>query len=319
MGLFGNIIGGVKKVIATNPVTKAIGNSKVTQGFTTIVQHPIQSVTSIGKSPSSSQSFSNVVKKTINEPLGGQIINVVKTTVTTGAAIVGGAAIGTARLAAGGTALLKGAGNTIASNPIKSAIIAPVLTGAIINNPVGVVKTGAKTSEALLDFGTLISNPTTSNIKNFVTEHPVATGVGGAAALFVGAKTLPSGLAYLIGKDSGAPQQSKLPADYKKTLYDSKVSPVPTPIPIPPIIKEKIPKENPINSETPTIVTPTPTAAVPLSAAPTPIKKAKKKRKKKKKAKKKTYKKKKKKKTYKKKKRKTIKRRKPKKKHGRKR
>lgn len=133
--------------------------------------------------------------------LSGQISNVVKTvgTTATAAAIIvgGGAAAGSASAKTiGGKAISVGAKTlpklipkTLGGKAI-AAVAVPVGVTALIKNPGGAANTVGKAVEAQIDLGSIIADPSKEGAIEFLKEHPVTTGVvGAAAALAVGKAT----------------------------------------------------------------------------------------------------------------------------------
>lgn len=288
MGLLDSFKSAANSFLNTNPVGQAI---KTTLNFTTAATaHPIQAVQAVA-----SGTVSTFENKFYSQPLSKQITQIVTTTGTAAAALVGGSALASSAKAgtlvpavvsaAKAKPLVTAAAAIIAPGVIASAITNPKTQSAIINAP-----------SAATNFGTnlvnLATNPSIQNVKTTFQENPILTGItGAAAAIATGAATAPVISTIL--------NTSAVKANTKATESSSSN----------PIIS--IPKGESISSSpTPvTIVnqipaTPTTTSSSTLSPTATPKKKASKPKKKaKKKVKKKA-----------KKKKKTIKRRKTKKK-----
>jgi len=75
-----------------------------------------------------------------------------------------------------------------------AAVAAPVIIGAVINQPAKIAEAVVKTPSALVNVGGNIANlaadPSIENIKTLVKENPVIVGGAAAAAAIVGAKTI---------------------------------------------------------------------------------------------------------------------------------
>lgn len=93
-------------------------------------------------------------------------------------------------------------GKTIASNPVKTALIAPVAVSAIISNPIGATKSAGKIIDAQVDLGKAISNPSLASAKEFISDHPIATAATAVAAGLVVTKAVAPLVSAAITRDA---------------------------------------------------------------------------------------------------------------------
>jgi hypothetical protein len=165
----------------------AIGNTllNATKTFETVVQHPIESIKTIGNQTA----FNNLSQKTNSAPLINQIGNILLSTGTAAAAVVaGGAALGSTTARAIGTSVVGAATKLVPSTTkgkIAAAVIAPVVASAVISNPGGALSTVSKTVNAQIDLGKTIANPSLNAAEQYLKEHPGASVALGAGALAV--------------------------------------------------------------------------------------------------------------------------------------
>lgn len=153
------------------------------ESFETIVQHPIQSIKTIGNGAA----FNELSQKTNSAPLGQQIGNILLSTGTAAAATV---AVGAVAGSATATAIASRAATLVPATTkgkIAAAVIAPIAVGAIANNPIKAASAVANTATGLVNFGgnaaELAANPTLENAKTLVKENPVITALAGAGAI----------------------------------------------------------------------------------------------------------------------------------------
>jgi hypothetical protein len=151
------------------------------KSFETIVQHPIQSIGTIGNQ----QKFNALSEKTNNAPLLNQVGQVLLTTGTAAATVIGGgAALGstTARGIVSAVApVIAKIGTTIAKSPIKStaaigvgiigvnaAKSSPKVATAILNTPSSLANFGS-------NIGKAVENPNLTSITNIAKQNPLLT------------------------------------------------------------------------------------------------------------------------------------------------
>lgn len=97
--------------------------------------------------------------------------------VTTGIAAVGASAAATATAAKLGKGIGSTALGVVKKNPITTAIAAPIVYGAIKENPKEAAKVLVKAPSDLANFGSNVSNlivdPSMENVKETITENPI--------------------------------------------------------------------------------------------------------------------------------------------------
>jgi hypothetical protein len=170
----------------------SIGNiaKKATQTFETIVQAPIQSIKTIGNGAA----FNALSQKVNAAPLTTQIGKIILNTGTVAAAVIGGgAALGstTAKsIVASVAPVVSKLVPTSTKGKIAAAVVAPIVAGAVINQPAKTISAVASLPGALTNFGgnaaNLVADPSLSNAKTLVKENPVVStllGVGAVAAV----------------------------------------------------------------------------------------------------------------------------------------
>lgn len=157
-----------------------------TKTFETVVQHPVQSIKTIGNGAA----FNELSQKTNSQPLVNQIGNILLSTGTAAALVIGGgAALGSTTARSIGTTVLSSANKLVPSTTkgkVIAAIAAPVVGSAIISNPGGALSAVTKTAKAQIDLGKVIANPSVSSAEQYLKEHPgasVAIGAGTVAAI----------------------------------------------------------------------------------------------------------------------------------------
>jgi len=183
VSLFKKIAGAVVKKVAP-----------VMDPLTVAFVHPVKTVKAIFGPTTLKQ----VEEEHFAQPLKKQITQIVLATVGYEAAIVGGAAVGGAAkagtLAPKAAAVAKSLIPTTLKGKAIAAVAAPVVIGAVINQPAKVAEAVAKTPSALANVGgniaNLVADPSIANAKALVTENPVIVGGAAAVAAIAGAKTI---------------------------------------------------------------------------------------------------------------------------------
>jgi len=179
VSLFKKIAGAVVKKVAP-----------VMDPLTVAFVHPVKTVKAIFGPTTLKQ----VEEEHFAQPLKKQITQTVLAGVGYASLAVGAGAIGGAAKA--GT--LATAAKTLIPKTLKgkaiAAVAAPVVIGAVINQPAKIAEAVVKTPSALVNVGGNIANlaadPSIENIKTLVKENPVIVGGAAAAAAIVGAKTI---------------------------------------------------------------------------------------------------------------------------------
>lgn len=155
---------------------------------TVALAHPIQTATAV---VSSKSTINDVITSHFSQPLSTQIKQTVLGTAGIAATIV---TAGAATSAAKAGTLLPALIPSTTKGKIIAAVAAPVVVGAVVNQPAKAAAAIAKTPAALANVGgniaNLAANPSIEGVKNLVKENPVIVGgaiAAGAAALGAGA------------------------------------------------------------------------------------------------------------------------------------
>lgn len=175
MGLLSNITGAIAS--AAGSTIKAIP---------AVFSHPVTAIT---------KGITAAEKQLYDKSLTGQLADAAKA----GTAYAVAAVAGTSSVVRGAvskvvTPVVSSVGKTIAANPVKTAIIALPVAGAIAAQPGKTIQAIASTPTGLVNVGKNVANlaaePSVENAKTLVTENPVIVGSAAAAAAIGIGKTL---------------------------------------------------------------------------------------------------------------------------------
>lgn len=223
MGILSSLKKGVMKVMDT-----------ATVAFT----HPIQTISAV---ISPTKTVAQVVEKHFEQPVTKQITEIVLTTAGYATAALGVAGIAAKGIAATASSLIP---STI-KGKIIAAVAAPVIIGAVVQEPAKITKIVTKAPSELAQFGgdiaKFVSDPSLESAKQIIKESPVISGVvAAAAAVGIGAAAVPAISGYLT-REEMEKQTAALEAQVKATEatnvgaistlpYPSSTAPAPIPV-----------------------------------------------------------------------------------------
>ena len=166
-----------------------------------VVRNPVAAISNPAKATATSAQIRADTasgKMTLGQNIKVSVVPTVVNTAAAAALVVGGAAIAAKGVGTVAKALIP----TTTTGKIVAGVAAPIVLGAVVQNPLGAASAVANTPSALANFGAnasnLIANPTVDNAKNLVKENPAITGLlaaGAAVAIGGGALAAVSSLA----------------------------------------------------------------------------------------------------------------------------
>lgn len=183
MGLF-DAIGSALKSVATKVVNSPVGSAlnAVSYSFT----HPIQAIESV-----SNGTFQQKEAAYFSQPILKQTTQTVIATAGYAATIIGTGAVAVSAKA--GTIIADAASlgakliPATTKGKVIAAVAAPVILGAVIQNPVKSIDVATSAPGKLANVGAnlsnLIADPSIENAKNLYKENPLITGAATAAAV----------------------------------------------------------------------------------------------------------------------------------------
>lgn len=251
MGLLSNLGNAIKKTAAAvvrSPVGKALDIAA------TSFVHPIQT---IGAIISPTKTVSDLVKTQKAKPLKKQITETVLTTAGYGVTVVGsGVALAASKAGTIVPTAVKAFTSLSPKQKVITALAAPVVVGAVIQQPKEIAQAVASTPASLANFGgniaELVASPSIEKAKDIYKENPILTGAAATAAAFLTAKTIAPAVGNII-QTQAIKEQTEVIKDVSK----------------PTIIKEPVVSKD----TTPALTTATTNAApiTPITAKTQPI------------------------------------------------